>query len=575
MAKASRPLFVVLLFLSSFSSPLSAQTVSGFVLTAQGLPVVGATVRFNGPGLTATTLAAGDFSLVVPLGTHEVDINPGVTTWAPRRLSNVVVTGTQSLGNIPLSPGIVLTGTAFLSGGVPASQADINVYDWNSGEKLYTPNDNVTATGSYSVVVPQGTYRLRVSPATGQLFVAQEVGPLLVNAAQVVAPITLAPGFLLSATVVSAQSGLPVVGADVDVDNLLTNFRVPTPNDETNASGQFGVVVPAGSYRVMIEPVAGVALQGVSVEPVTVAAPTNLGTLQAQPGVILTGTVLGSTGAPVPLADLDITRTLGGVRLFTANDKTLSNGTFSIVVPPTNLEVVVTPPLGSTLIGERRTGLNIVTGTALPTFNLPQGVSVSGVVTTSAFGFFEASASVDFFHPTTGVRQVVLNNTTASNGTYQVLAAPGPFDVRIKTRKASLSRDTVLNSVPIGPGNTILNVHLPVVTTALFMDLVSPSTVMGGSFVTVTGAVFNPTAQVQSNLLELLLVDPAGVEAPLFPPAVGNWPPFFFQVIPTATVPIPVPNPAHSGLPFRLRVRFRNATTNAVIDQDEVTIVIL
>lgn len=147
-----------------------AQSISGTVQTSTNVLVSGATVTATAgtTSYTATTTATGTFTMTVPAGTYTVDVEPpGGSTFAPTRLESRHVIAPLNVGTLTLQPGFTVSGTVLYQGGLPVANGDTDIIDAATGQKLFTPNDNTSATGTFSMVVPAGTYKVVADPAAG------------------------------------------------------------------------------------------------------------------------------------------------------------------------------------------------------------------------------------------------------------------------------------------------------------------------------------------------------------------------------------------------------------------------
>jgi hypothetical protein len=214
-----------------------AQTVTGQVVNSQAQGVPGVDVDFDGGGPTATTGPGGFFSVVVAAETYDIDFLPPTTTLAPIQLLDVVIAGNTNLGTITLPHGFA--------------------FEQSTGQRLFTPNDGVNVLGTFQVVVPAGTYRVRAKPPQGVLLVAQELEDVVVSGATSVGTITLPWGFLVTGRAVDAPSSAPLANVDLDVDDAVTSKRLVTPNDNTNGSGQFTLILPTGLFHLSFDPPVG------------------------------------------------------------------------------------------------------------------------------------------------------------------------------------------------------------------------------------------------------------------------------------------------------------------------------
>ena len=68
-----------------------------------------------------------------------------------------------------------------------------------------------------------------------------------------------AAAFVLTGKVVDPD-GFPVHGVDLDVDDLVSGRSLSFPDDNTHSDGRFMIELPAGAYRLLFEPPAGLPI---------------------------------------------------------------------------------------------------------------------------------------------------------------------------------------------------------------------------------------------------------------------------------------------------------------------------
>lgn len=549
------------------------QPVSGVVRDAGGVPLAGVSIDFSGGALPApiVTSSTGAFSISVPAGTYDIEFIPPAG-YAPRRLNAVVVSGPVNLGTVTIQQGFQLTGTVTATTGLPVAGTDLNVYDVNTGAKLFTPGDNTNLAGAFDVTVPAGTWRVRFSPPGAALLVAREIQPVSVTGPTSMGTVVLQPGVQLSGVVVNAVTLAPLVDVDIDVDVATTGQRIVTPDDDTNAFGAFSVVVPTGLFRVSYDPPPGMAVVARVRHGISVTGPTALGTVGLQPGHFLSGVVTDSAGAPVVGADIDVD-TSGGSRLPTPRDKTDANGMFTVVVPSGSYDVTVEPDFAAGLVGSRIAGFSVTGSTSIPTQILQAGVVLSGTVT-SPFGTGEPDCAIDVMDPMTGDDLVTPGFDTNAAGFFQIIVPNGTWDVRYRTRRASAAMDTIDAGVVVG-GATVLNRMLPLLPAGFFIDTPSVPVVAPGGFLTLDTAMLNTGSTGLTVTASLVLIDPSGVETPIIAPFPFFLPPQQVIWIPNANVQIPFSvSPSALGLTYRLEGRFDDVVTGMRIDEDHFDVVV-
>ncbi len=577
MSKRIRRIYwtAFLLVAAGLAPTASAQsaTVTGTVVDFSGSPLAGVSVSVD--GTTVLSGPGGGFSAIVGTGVADIEFAPPVTYVAPLILRDVLISSSLNLGQVMLPQGFTLSGTVLNPAGLPVVGADTNVYDMATGVKLFTPMDNTDLSGVFSVVVPAGNYRLRVSPPPVLSLVAREIENVGVNGAVSVGTVSLVAGVQLTGTVVNAVTLAPLDNVDLDVDDVFTGARIVTPGDDTDATGAFSVVVPAGLFHISFEPSAGALAVARELYNVSTfgGAPVSLGTIALQPGVLLSGSVIDAAGQPASNVDIDVDTSLGGVRILTPRDNTDAAGGFSVVVPVGTYDITYEPPFSASLVGARQLSVSVSGATTLPIQQLQAGVVLSGTVI-GAFGAPEFGCDVDVMDPNTGEELVSPGDDSDAAGAYQVLVPGGTWDLRFQTRKASPSMDQTVTGVVV-TGATIQNVNLPLVPAGLAILTVGIPTVSPGGFLPMDLFMLNPGFASLSVQGSLVMIDPAGVETTIVAPITLALPSQQLFVIPG--FPITVPSgisPSLLGLPFRFEARFEDPTTGARIDTDHITAVV-
>jgi hypothetical protein len=129
----------------------------------------------------------------------------------------------------------------------------------------------------------------------------------------------------------------------VDAEDSETGAELFLQGDNTDASGAFSFVVPAGVYNFLVCPPQGLNAIAKEYLSVVVAADLNVGPIFLQPGVFLSGNVTTCGGDPMVDVDLEVDRT-NGVHVFVCHDDTDVNGNYSVVVPTGTFDVLFRHP---------------------------------------------------------------------------------------------------------------------------------------------------------------------------------------------------------------------------------------
>lgn len=555
------------------TAAVSSQTLSGTVVTSTALAVSGATVTatVGTTSYTATTTATGTFTLTVPTGTYTVDVEPpGGSTFAPARLEARHVVTALNVGTITLQPGFSVSGTVLYQGGLPVANGDTDIIDAVTGQKLFTPNDNTSATGTYSMIVPAGTYKVVGDPAAGN-YLSVESAAFTVTGNVTVPTITLPPGYAVTATIVDATTLAGLANVDIDVEDPTTGVRLQTPTDKTSATGAVTVVVPAGTWRINIDPPPGDAHLGQQLNNLAVFGNTNFGTLPLQTGKVVTGYVKGGT-VGIYDASIGVDTVLGPVRRYTSNNGTAHDGYFNVSMPNGSYRILADPPATTAFAPTLSSNFTITANTTLADIVCPAGATLSGVVTGSN-GLPENGVSVSLNTTSTGAPVTSSGLVTTTPGGY---ARRVPLGTNTVTYRPSRYSFSAALAVPVSvSANTTWNVQLPAASVLNFLAPGSnPTTIVHGAPLVFDAAVMNATFSNAVPNLSIILIDPAGgistVIAP-FPLALG---PRQIILAPNVALPLPTVNPAHWGYPFRLRFLVTDPLSGAELDRDDLVITI-
>ncbi|MGH7151633.1 MAG: carboxypeptidase-like regulatory domain-containing protein, partial [Planctomycetota bacterium] len=229
---------------------------------------------------------------------------------------------------------------------------------------------------------------------------------------------------------VLGPTGAGLVGVDIDVFEQATGRKLTTANDETGIGGEFDISVPAGVFRIGFDPSAapGPTLAPVQLLDVVVSGDVDLGDVSLGYGILVTGTVVGPTGGPVPGVDLDLADPATGEKAYTPNDNTGASGDFAFAAAPGDWLVSVEPLVSTRLVALVLGPLSMPSNTDLGTIALETGVWLSGRVT-SPTGAGLPAVAIGVVDSATAQAVPLEDDSTDALGGYLVVVPVGTLDV--------------------------------------------------------------------------------------------------------------------------------------------------
>lgn len=374
---------------------LSGARISGTVTTAAGAPVNAcnmsayslAGTKYHTPN--DSTNVTGNWSIVVPIGTILLRTTPPAVTSLVTEQQQVVVSGTANLGTNILEQGYVVTGNVVDSvTALPIASARFAATNALTGQDVYLPVTAITnAFGAFSLLLPRAFIDLEVTSPTTNPHAAKEVLGIPVVSSFSLGQVRVDRGVVVTGTV-TGPSG-PVAGADIDVFTT-DGYKLFTPNDNTNASGVFSVVIPAGTYTFTVEPLVSSGLVGTRTAPTTVSLNGSIGTITLAAGVPLTIAVTTPTG-PVAGVNLDVIDPVTLAKLVVTADESDALGNISTFVPAGTWNLSLVAPEGNLGAPVLLTAQAVAGATSLsvtmPSKQLLTTVSSYGVQTIPQGGF--------------------------------------------------------------------------------------------------------------------------------------------------------------------------------------------
>jgi hypothetical protein len=328
--------------------PAYGATISGRVSDERGVGIFNVDLDFvvvatgnNQSANNDKTNATGNYSTTVPNAIYDVFYIPPIGSRFAGHVQRNVNLNTNQTVNVTLKDAWFVSGQVTRGdNGQPAVGVDLDFTDLTTGAKIYTPRDGTDLTGRYNVAVPKGIYEVTWDGPVPELVTDP---PQLASHALKEVSVTGARDFSLPA--VTLPRGFHVTGSllddkgdaapSVDIDFYRTSdgVKITTLHDNTDAGGDYDVVVPAGTYNVEFDPPATT----LSSAPLTrtnivVSADRTLGLDTLPLGWAVQGKVKDPEGTFLRGVRLELSHGATGVPQHTANDETDAAGNYLVRV---------------------------------------------------------------------------------------------------------------------------------------------------------------------------------------------------------------------------------------------------
>jgi len=349
--------------------------LTGVVHNADGSPMADAKLRcFDVGGVTIFqqgttrdhTSATGAFSIALPSGTFDVNVEPPVGSNAlVLHLNNLRINGNTSVGTVTASNGLALTGHLAGPGG-PAANVSLAVLDHVTRAKERLAHDGTDAQGDFRVVVPPGTYDVQYDPPVCDLLAPTSQDSVVVTAAKALPPLALVVGAHLQGTVTDT---LGAAVADVDLDAFPPGGgeKLYTPHDVTSATGAFDLLLPPGTYDMHFNLPSTARLAPASIPAVNALTTRTMPVIRLKGGWFLSVTVRqAGTLLPIEGVQLQAARAHHSRFEYMIRDHSDAAGLIHTVLEDSVYDLVYFPPAGSPLAQASRLGVPLHLDTTLP-----------------------------------------------------------------------------------------------------------------------------------------------------------------------------------------------------------------
>ena len=440
----------------------------------------------------------GNYSVYVPTGTYSIHYNPPrCKSLASERIAGVAIDRNQGINNVILPPGLLVTGRVLDNLALPLANAKLKFYDAVSGARQAATNDDTMADGTFSVLVPTGTYGVNVEPPASRDLLVTRLDNLGFAASLNLGDLTLAAGNFVAGLVLGPGSA-PVRNVNINVLDSVTRSKLHLAHDSSAIDGTFRVVAPSGTFDVQYDPPACTGDAPADQKAVLTAGPTTLPTMHLVTGVHAMGRAVDdAVPPPNPVGSVDLDFFVPGTRTkyYTPGDHTKIDGIYGVLVQPGTYDIDFTPPAGSPLRPAQRFNQAVPVDTTFVDVVLTTGVLVSGTVHVQTTGFPVDNVAIGFFPPGSPSALVVAHNSSDVTGAFNVAVDPGTwdlyFDPALGSGLAPRWRRGVVALAATAIGDTLL---LPLTVPGVSTASPSSGTTAGGQTVTISGTGFQPDA---------------------------------------------------------------------------------
>ncbi|MEQ1833941.1 MAG: FlgD immunoglobulin-like domain containing protein, partial [Candidatus Eisenbacteria bacterium] len=262
--------------------------------------------------------------------------------------------------------------------------------------------------------------------------------------------------------IVLGPNGLPLAGAKVKFYDVTVqpSVRQGAANDRTDANGHFEVLVPDNIYDVNFEPPVGVnALVYHWNNLDTGAGGVDIGSIPLSTGLPLSGHVQGPGATPLLNVNINILDQVTRTAQRVSHDNTDANGDFTVYVNPGTYAIHYDPPACDGMAPLEVSNVDVFAPTTLPVTNLVTGVHLLGAVTDAA-SLPVLNADLDVYPAGGATKLYTPGDKTSATGNYDVLVAPGTYDVRYIPSSLTRLRPALRTSVALPANTTVPTVVL-------------------------------------------------------------------------------------------------------------------
>ncbi|GAB4369971.1 MAG: hypothetical protein Kow0062_04290 [Acidobacteriota bacterium] len=386
MRNGHRVFALGLLILGAAASAASAAVLSGRVTDERGQGIAGVDLDFVVVSTGREEKPSGDttdingfYSVILPPEIYDVYFTPPLGAALAGHVDRDVNVTVDRTLDATLRDAVFVDGRVFRADtGGPAIGVDLDFKDLVAGQDIFTPRDNTDLLGNFHVAVPAGIYEINFAgpqpefPTDPPQLASDVIDEFSVlGDSDVVLPDrTLPLGFEVSGEVLD-DKGDNVVDAGLDFIDQATGRKIFTNANNTDARGRFAVVVPNGTYDMLIKPRLGSLSPAKLVRNIVVnGLPVDLGAIQLAEGFGVGGTVTDPDSTPLWLVELDFAVVPTLEELPTANDNTDLAGRHDVRVPSGTYDITYRPRRNTLVLPTTRQTVTVTFDTELGTTQL-------------------------------------------------------------------------------------------------------------------------------------------------------------------------------------------------------------
>lgn len=290
--------------------------VSGRVVNSAGTPLVSVGMEFLSPAdsqwldfTNHDTNALGQFNVNVPYGECEVGFEPGPVPYygGPGTGPHSILlnnTGSMDLGDVVMPAGyVVSTSVRRASDNSAVEDVGVEFVRRSSGRVAYTPHNRTDANGNLGITVAPDNYDVRYVPRSNDGLITTTLFNRTVPPGGPLGTVSMEEGVELRGRVRGADNvGYP--GTTVQLFHAVTNAEVFVDNGVTNATGNYSVIAPPGTYNVKFSASFAIPFGTITYNNVVIPPNTNHvdrdGTLPSVPFGTLVGSGVPGLGGITP-----------------------------------------------------------------------------------------------------------------------------------------------------------------------------------------------------------------------------------------------------------------------------------